>query len=89
MKRNRRIVFASMLVLVTATGLFLWSPSSPGQGPAKPAVMPWEYRTLFGTVGVPNDDDLNRLGKDGFELSAIRGEDSGRVRFVLKRPSQK
>jgi hypothetical protein len=89
MKRNRRIVFVSMLVLVTATWLVVWSPASPGQGPAKPAVVTWEYRTLFGTAGGYNDEELNRFGKDGWELSAVGEEGYGRVRFVLKRPSQK
>jgi hypothetical protein len=91
MERNRWISLAAVFVMVTVAASTLWSQASPGQAPDKPAVTAWGYKTLFGTVSQSNDEELNRLGKDGWELFAIQpeGEGNGVVRFVLKRPSPK
>jgi hypothetical protein len=88
MKRSCWIPFAAMLILVTVASLTLWSPASPGQAPDKLAVVTWGYKTLFGTVTQSNDEELNRWGKDGWELFVMQQEGSV-VRFVFRRPNPK
>jgi hypothetical protein len=89
MMRSRWIPFAAMFVLVIAGALSLWSPASPGQAPDKPAVVTWGYKTVIGTSTQPNDDELNRLGKDGWELFMMQQEGNSQVRFVFRRPNPK
>ena len=43
----------------------------------------------MGTATQNNDEELNRLGKDGWELFAVSPESNGVVRFVFKRQNQK
>lgn len=53
-------------------------------------VTQWEYRILR-TAGQSeaNIDELNKLGKEGWEVAGIEAPSAPLERYVLKRPKQK
>lgn len=55
--------------------------------PAKLEVQKWEYKILGHTS---DDEVLNTLGKDGWELAAALSyaRENGSMRYVFKRPKQ-
>jgi hypothetical protein len=89
MERNHWIIVAATFGLIMVALVTVWSPTTSGQAPNKPAVATWEYRNVFGTVRQDNADELNRFGKEGWEVCAVSDDGNGVLRFVLKRPTQK
>lgn len=88
MKPYRRTGAAAAAALTLGL-LLLWIPASSGQPPdAKPAA-PWEYKTFFGLNRQTNDEELNRLGQEGWELVAVGDDPRGLVRYVFKRLKRK
>ena len=73
---------AGMLALANSRGL-------AQQQAAKPGVI-WEYKTFYWGGGDPTPS-LNDLGKQGWELVAVRGygdENPSQTLYVFKRPGR-
>lgn len=87
MMTTRRLGVVALFGLMIAGWLIAWSPTTTGQAPADKPRLTWEYKTAFGKVGQPNDDELNQLGKEGWELMHFTAEEAvSAVRFVFRRP---
>lgn len=79
------------LVLIVAVGLafgalILGSATSSGQFTEKRPVVAWEYQTYFGSDRQSHDEELNKLGQEGWELVAVTSDPRHLIRYVLKRP---
>ena len=48
MERNRWMIVAATFGLITVALLTVWSPTTSGQAPIRPAVATWEYRNVSG-----------------------------------------
>ncbi len=54
-------------------------------------VTQWEYRAILTSDGKGNGniDELNKLGKDGWEVAGIQAPTAPMEKYILKRPKQK
>ncbi|QEH34913.1 hypothetical protein OJF2_34580 [Aquisphaera giovannonii] len=77
--RHRLALMAACLLGLIA----LWGSVSPGQPPAVKAAAKWEYKS--DQFAGNQDDRLNRMGEQGWELVAVTGDGPGQ-RYVFKRP---
>jgi hypothetical protein len=84
-RSNRWIGLTVMFVLVAGL-LTVWGSASPGQPPASKTGVIWEYKTDYGPNRQSNDELLNKLGQEGWELVAVGDDPRGFVRYVFKRP---
>jgi hypothetical protein len=88
-------------VLAAAAGaalvLVAWFSRDPASGQEKPApaAAKWEYKvvTKLTALGPPEEAELNRLGDEGWELTAAagtasKGERLPAVSFIFKRPKR-
>jgi len=69
-----------ILILITAAVILTvgWTRSSPS-----PETSKWEYMTYRVSVKYgPNEDEINKLGAEGWELAAVY---DGQALFVFKR----
>ena len=82
MVRNRWLIVAATFGLITAALLTVWSSTTSGQAPNRPAMATWEYMNVFGTVRQDNADELNRFGKEGWE--DLRGLGRWQLRVTLR-----
>ena len=74
--------------LAMAAGLLAyWSPNSPGQAPSEKPRVVWEYKTLSSPKLADNDEMLNKLGQQGWELVLVAPSASspGSQGWVFKR----
>jgi hypothetical protein len=84
---NKKLIFSVLLVicLLAVVSVVAFAQSSPN--------VRWEYRSFNGSrINQPAIDELNDLGKEGWELIAVsvvaQGNLSGSLVYYLKRPAR-
>ena len=57
--------------------------------PAPKPRVAWEYKTFYGGSRDEHDEELNKLGGEGWELVALGDDPRSLIRYVFKRQKQK